>query len=107
MDRGGAYNLERGWSRAGGRAGMQSASFNKMIDKFTVTTWNVNGVKDRVKQQKVLQHLKKNCPQISDIAFLQELHLKPGEIKWLKKQWVDEAYESNYIQEQRSRNFNE
>lgn len=54
-------------------------------NKFTVTTWNVNGVKDRVKQQTVLQHLKKLS---SDIVFLQELHLKPGEIKWLtKKQW--------------------
>lgn len=67
-------------------------------NNFTVTTWNVNGVKDRVKQQTVLQHLKKLS---SDIVFLQELHLKPGEIKWLKKQWVGEAYESNYTSKSR------
>ena len=48
---GGAYDLGRGRSRAGDRAGTHSASSNKMIDKshiktnpnkFTVTTGNVN-----------------------------------------------------------------
>lgn len=67
-------------------------------NKFTVTTWNVNGIKDRVKQQKVLQHLKKMS---SDIVFLQELHLKSGGINFLKKQWVGEAFESTYTSKSR------
>lgn len=67
-------------------------------NKFTVTTWNVNGIKDRVKQQKVLQLLKKMS---SDIVFLQELHLKSGGINFLKKQWVGEAFESTYTSKSR------
>lgn len=65
--------------------------------------WNVNLIKDRVKQQKVLQNLNKLS---SYIVFLLEFHLKPGEIKFLKKT-VDERgiWIILYIKKQRSMYF--
>lgn len=57
-----------------------------------ITTWNVNGLQEGTKKHKVLYHLGKLS---SDIVFLQELHFKTGQIEYLKRQWVGEAFEAS------------
>ena len=65
---------------------------------FQIATWNVNGLKEGTKKQKVLHHLGKLS---SDIVFLQELHFKAGQIEYLKRQWVGEAFEAVFTSRSR------
>lgn len=57
--------------------------------KIQSISWN--GLHDRTKKRKVLDHLKKLR---ADTGFLQELHFKTGEIRYLKRYWVGEAFDS-------------
>lgn len=63
-----------------------------------ITTWNVNGLQEGTKKHKVLYHLGKLS---SDIVFLQELHFKTGQIEYLKRQWVGEAFEASLTSRRR------
>ena len=65
---------------------------------FQIVTWNVNGLQEGTKKQKVLHHLGKLS---SDIVFLQELHFKAGQIEYLKRQWVGEAFEAVFTSRSR------
>lgn len=54
---------------------------------------NVKGVNNPLKRQKILSyisHLK------TDIAFLQETHLKADSINYLKRRWVGQLYHSKF-----------
>ena len=62
-----------------------------LLNTIQVSTWNVNGLQEGTKKHKVLYHLGKWS---SDIVFLQELHFKTGQIEFLKRQWVGEAFEA-------------
>lgn len=51
---------------------------------FHVAAWNVNGLQEGTKEHEVLYHLGKLS---SDIVFLQDFHVKPGQIQYLQRQW--------------------
>lgn len=65
---------------------------------FQVASWNVNGLQEGTKKHKVLYHLGKRS---SDIVFLQELHFKAGQIEYLRRQWVEEAFEAAFTSRSR------
>lgn len=58
-----------------------------------VMSWNINGCGNPVKRKKVLSYLKL---QHTDIAFIQETHLKDGEAKIFKRDWVEQVFFSSF-----------
>lgn len=62
-----------------------------LSNTIRIVTWNVNGLQEGTKKHKVLYHLGKiPC----DIVFLQELYFKTGQVEYLRRQWVGEAFEA-------------
>ncbi len=56
-------------------------------------SWNVKGVNNPVKGQKVISHLQ----QLKvDVAFLQETHLCNASVLGLKRSWVGQLYHSKF-----------
>ena len=62
-------------------------------NSFHITSWNVNGARNPIKQCKILQHLKNLS---SDICLLQELHFNSGQIEEIKRVWKGEAFEATF-----------
>lgn len=58
-----------------------------------VVSWNINGCGNPVKRKKVLSYLKL---QHTDIAFIQETHLKDEEAKKFKRDWVGQVFFSSF-----------
>lgn len=58
-----------------------------------VVSWNINGCSNPVKRKKVLTYLKL---QQTDIAFIQETHLKDDEAKKFKRDWVGQVFYSSF-----------
>lgn len=59
---------------------------------LTVITYNINGVNNPIKRNKILTQLKRlNC----SIAMLQETHLNETEHKKLRRAWVGQVYSSS------------
>ena len=56
-----------------------------------VVSWNINGCGNPVKRKKVLSYLKLHQ---TDIAFIQETHLKDEEVKKFKRDWVGHVFYS-------------
>lgn len=56
-------------------------------------SWNVKGLNQPVKRNKVLHHLQSMW---THIAFLQEMHLKTDNHSLLHKQWVGQMYHTHY-----------
>lgn len=54
-----------------------------------IITWNVKGLRNPVKKQRVLSHLARMKCQV---ALLQESHLKLQDLTSLRKQWVGEMF---------------
>lgn len=67
---------------------------NKVTDNPTkFISWNVKGVNNPVKRQKVMSHLQ----QLKvDVAFLQETHLCNANVAGLKRSWVGQVYHSKF-----------
>lgn len=57
------------------------------------TSWNVKGLNGPVKRGKILSHIK-NLK--TDIAFLQETHLRSSDQLRLKKHWVGQIFHSSF-----------
>uniref|UniRef100_H3A8D9 exodeoxyribonuclease III n=1 Tax=Latimeria chalumnae TaxID=7897 RepID=H3A8D9_LATCH len=56
-------------------------------------TWNVNGINNPIKRYKILSHLAYlKC----DVAFIQEAHLVPIEMRKLLTRWVGKVYHSSH-----------
>lgn len=58
-----------------------------------VVSWNINGCGNPVKRKKVLSYLKLHQ---TDIAFIQETHLKDEEVKKFKRDWVGHVFYSSF-----------
>ena len=58
-----------------------------------VVSWNINGCGNPVKWKKVLLYLKHKQ---TDLAFIQETHLKDDEAKKFKRDWVGQVYYSSF-----------
>lgn len=58
-----------------------------------VVSWNINGCGNPVKRKKVLSYLKL---QQTDIAFIQETHLKDDEAEKFKRDWVGQVFYSSF-----------
>lgn len=56
-------------------------------------SWNVRGLNGPVKRTRVFSHLKRLN---TEIAFLQETHLRSQDHSLLRKTWVGQAYHSNF-----------
>lgn len=56
-------------------------------------SWNIKGLNGPVKQAKILAHLK-NLK--TDIAFLQETHLKRADHTRRRKSWIGQIFHSNF-----------
>lgn len=65
--------------------------FGRHSLKFT--SWNVKGLNQPVKRNKVLHHLQSMG---IDIAFLEETHLKTDNHSLLYKRWVGQIYHSHF-----------
>uniref|UniRef100_A0AAY5K7H6 exodeoxyribonuclease III n=1 Tax=Esox lucius TaxID=8010 RepID=A0AAY5K7H6_ESOLU len=76
---------------------MQTRSIKDMLNTFKVVTWNVNGLQEGLKKT-VIYHLENRS---ADIVFLQELHFRAGQIEFLKRRWVGEAFEAVYTSRSR------
>lgn len=57
------------------------------------TSWNVKGLNGPVKRGKILSHIK-NLK--TDIAFLQETHLRNSDQLRLKRHWVGQIFHSSF-----------
>lgn len=63
------------------------------MDTLKVISYNVKGLHNPIKREKILRQLKQvNC----QIAYLQETHLPDGEHEKLKKSWADKVYYSSH-----------
>lgn len=60
---------------------------------LTLVSWNVRGLGNSVKCAKVFSHLKSLS---SDIAFLQETHIRPAECDRLRSSWADQIFQSTF-----------
>ena len=58
-----------------------------------IVTWNVRGLGGQVKRAKVFSHLKSLS---TDVAFLQETHLRTEDHIRLRKPWVGQIFHSNF-----------
>lgn len=58
-----------------------------------ITSWNVKGLNSPIKRAKILKHLKYLK---TDVAFLQETHLKIADHFRIRKSWVGQVYHSNF-----------
>ena len=69
-------------------------NLNKGIDSPTkFMSWNVKGVNNPVKRQKIISHLQ----QLKvDVAFLQETHLCNANASSLKRGWVGQVFHSKF-----------
>lgn len=72
---------------------MSERNTHGRIDKLQVKfiSWNVRGLNGPVKRAKVFQHLKLHR---TDIAFLQETHLKIHDHTRLRRPWVGQVFHS-------------
>lgn len=63
--------------------------------RFTVRflTWNIKGMGNPIKRSKIFSHLKRLN---TDIAFLQETHLRNQDHLKLKCTWVGDVFHSNF-----------
>lgn len=71
------------------------ADLNRQNKNHSITfvSLNVKGVNNTVKRQNIDNYLR----QLNvDVAFLQETHLKQGQIKLLKRNWVGQVFHSNF-----------
>lgn len=64
-----------------------------MLQTIRLMSWNVRGLGGPINMAKVLSHLK--CVK-TDIAFLQETHLRPCDHTRLRKPWVWQVFHSNF-----------
>jgi len=56
-------------------------------------TWNINGMGSPIKKSKIFAHLKRLN---TDIAFLQETHLRNQDHLKLKCTWIGEVFHSDF-----------
>ena len=63
------------------------------LRSIRLTSWNVRGLGGPIKRTKVLSHLKSVK---TDIAFLQETHLRLCDHTRLRKPWVGQVFHSNF-----------
>lgn len=61
-------------------------------------SWNVKGLNNTVKVNKVLSHLQELK---GDLCFLQETHLRSSEISRIKKSWMGHYFHSRYSERAR------
>ena len=54
-----------------------------------LVSWNVKGISNKTKRYKIITHLK---PLESDVAMLQETHLKNAEAVKLRQRWVGQVF---------------
>lgn len=64
-----------------------------MLRTVRLTSWNVRGLGGPIKRTKVLSHLKNVN---TDIAFLQETHLRLCDHTRLRKPWVGKVFHSDF-----------
>lgn len=58
-----------------------------------LVSWNVRGLNGPVKRTRIFTHIKKLK---TEIAFLQETHLRIGDHNRLRKAWVGQVYHSSF-----------
>ena len=63
------------------------------LGSIRFTSWNVRGLGGPVKRARVLSHLK---DMKTDVAFLQETHLRVCDHARLRKPWVGQVLHSGY-----------
>lgn len=68
------------------------------LNKTRFCSWNVRGLRGKVKQRKVFALLKKNRV---DVALLQESHLEDREHLKLTHSWAGQAYFSSFTSSSR------
>lgn len=70
---------------------VRNNTFGGLATRFV--SWNVKGLNSAVKRSKIFTHLR---GLKTDIAFLQETHLKKADQVRLKKQWVGQIFHSSF-----------
>lgn len=74
---------------------MPSSSNRKSTGQGNVTmvSWNVKGLGNAVKREKVFGHLKSLS---ADVIFLQETHIRTTEQRKLRCSWISQVYQSPF-----------
>ncbi|CAG5947255.1 unnamed protein product, partial [Menidia menidia] len=81
------------FSWRGRKLNFQDATEAEKFIQQRVVSWNINGCGNPVKRKKVLSYLKL---QQTDIAFIQETHLKDDEARKFKRDWVGQVFFSSF-----------
>ena len=72
---------------------MANTNQRSTLDSIRFVSWNVRGLGGPVKRSRVFSHLK---DLKTDIAFLQETHMRICDHTRLRKPWVGQMFHSSY-----------